>query len=357
VVGGAGLVLVNRDQESWATPQAKLGDKVFSAFMPNDIAAIHIKANTDLNLVKRNDVWCVNERDDYPANFGQISDVLIKLSEMKVVEAETVSPSDLPRVNLAPPGSGPDGGTLVEFKDSRGKVIQSILLGRKHMRDSVSGSPLANGSPDGRYLLLTSKPKEALLISDALGTLQPNPQFWLSHDFFKVERIQSIALASTNAAESWKISRENETSPWHLADGKPGDVLAENRISSIVSALQYPGFSDVEPLAQRDDASFDHPVVATVETFDHLAYVFRFGAKTPEGNYRLTVSVTAADDGAANQNHRLAEKLRRERALAPWIYTVNSWVMDPLVCVRSQMVENKKDSDSSSPAKVAAKDP
>ena len=34
VVGGAGLVLVNRDQQSWSTPQAKLGDKVFANFVP-----------------------------------------------------------------------------------------------------------------------------------------------------------------------------------------------------------------------------------------------------------------------------------------------------------------------------------
>ena len=77
IIGGAGLVLLNRNKESWAEPEAKMGEKVLPNFQPNAVAAIHIKGGSDLNLVHKNDIWRVQERDDYPANFHQISDMLI----------------------------------------------------------------------------------------------------------------------------------------------------------------------------------------------------------------------------------------------------------------------------------------
>src|SRR6202042_3461793 len=100
-------------------------------------------------------------------------------------------------------GTGPDAGTGVEFMDVRGKIMASLLLGKKHLRES--SSPLANGSADGRYVLLSKKPDEVFLVADALEAFQPKPQMWLSKNFIKVEQIKSIALdAGTN---SWKIAR------------------------------------------------------------------------------------------------------------------------------------------------------
>ena len=83
-----------------------MGDKVLPDFRPNDVAAIHIKGGSEINLVHKNDLWRVAERNDYPANFGKISDLLIKLQDLKVMEAETVGPSQLARVNLDEPGQG-----------------------------------------------------------------------------------------------------------------------------------------------------------------------------------------------------------------------------------------------------------
>src|SRR5580698_658884 len=95
LVGSAGLVLFKQHQESWNQPGARMGDKVLPDFRPNDVAAIHIKGASDVNLVHKNDLWRVSERSDYPANFGKISDLLIKLQGLKVVEADTVGASQL----------------------------------------------------------------------------------------------------------------------------------------------------------------------------------------------------------------------------------------------------------------------
>ena len=60
-----------------------MGQKVFPSFPVNDVAAIHVKAAGDLHLVRKDDRWRVQERNDYPANFSQISDLLLKLADLK----------------------------------------------------------------------------------------------------------------------------------------------------------------------------------------------------------------------------------------------------------------------------------
>lgn len=330
IIGGAGLVLFKRNQESWAVPGAKMGDKVLPNFQPNDVAAIHIKGASDLNLARKNDVWRVQERGDYPANFHQISDVLIRLKSLKVVESETVGSSDLTRVNLGEPGRGSGSGTLVEFKDSRGKVIEALLLGKKHLREN-SPSPLDRGSPDGRYILLQNDPKDLLLISDALGSLEPMPEAWLSKDFFKVERMKTISVTATNAADSWKLTRETESSPWVLVDPKPGEALDTNKAALTAEMLGYASILDVRPNTAK--AGLEQPMLVTIETFDHFNYALKIGAKGPDGNHLLTVTV-AAEIPAEQKLH---DKLKKEQALAPWVYVVNSWIMEPLLRTRAQI--------------------
>ena len=44
----------------------------------NDVTAIHIKGSSELNLVKKDDSWRVQERGDYPANYNEISDFILK---------------------------------------------------------------------------------------------------------------------------------------------------------------------------------------------------------------------------------------------------------------------------------------
>jgi hypothetical protein len=354
VIGSAGLILYHRNQDSWAVPEARMGDKVLPDFQPNHVAAIHIKGALDLNLAHENDGWRVRERHNYPANFHQISDVLIKLKSLKVVEADTAEPSDLARVNLAGPGTENGGGTLVEFKDAQGQVTSTLLVGKKHIHEQNDSahSFIIGGTPDGCYVLLPGDPKDVLLISDPLSSLQANPQTWLNKDFFKADKIRSISLASPNAEDSWKLAREDESSSWALADGKPGEVLNAGRISSAANTLVSPRFVDVTVSNDPAATGLERPKVVTIETFDHFTYMLKVGNKSPDGNYYMTVSVTA-EISAGNGDGKLRDKLKQEQALAPWIYTMSSWILEPLVAGRAQLLANG--GEASRPAGASGK--
>jgi hypothetical protein len=365
ILGGAGLVLINRNRDSWSAPRGKMGQKLLPNFPINDVAAIHVKETADLHLAATNaGSWRVQERGGYPANYSQVRDLLIKMLDLKISQSEPIAPSQLPRMELEPPGKGANAGTLVEFLDKQGKTLQSFLLGKKHIQESSNPSPFGGGAfPDGRYLLLSNDTRDLILVSDPLESIEVNPESWLDHDFFKIEKLQSVSLVSTNATNSWKLTRESENAPWVLADTNAGEVLDSNKVSSLAGTLSYASFVDVATNPAPAVTGLDQPLALTLATFDHFTYDLKIGHKTPgNNNFYLTVAVAAdipAQRAAAadekpddkqkldkefqDKTTALKDKLAKEKALGQWVYLVGSTLVDPLIRDRSQLFVDKKE--------------
>ena len=99
-----------------------------------------------------------------------------------------------------------------------------------------------------------------------------------------------------------------------------------------------------------------------ITTFDNFTYNLKIGAKTPGNEYNLTVAVTAdfpkESDWTAGKDEKpedkkkidqvyqdkmkpLQAKLQQEQALGQWTYLVSSWLVDPLIRNRSQLMVEK----------------
>jgi hypothetical protein len=362
VLGGAGLFLVKHNKETWSETDGKTGQKLFPNFQVNDVGDIHIKGDMDLNLTHKSDGWKVQESGDYPANFSQISELLIKIGDLKVAQSDEIGASQLGRMHLEEPGKGPESATLLELKDGQGKTLESLLIGKKHTR-KVEGGPMGQfgdeGYPDGRYVMLPSDPKTVLTISDPLNSVEPKATEWMNKDFFKVEQPRIITFTSTNATNSWKLVRASENGQWVMADTKRGENLDTNKISSLSGALSYASFVDVVPHADAAKTGLDQPQEVVIETFDHFRYDMKIGAKT--GNeYYFTVGVsadlptqrTAGADEKPDDKKKLdkdfqdklkqqRDKLAQEQSLAKWTYLVNNWIVDPFIRGRSQLMVDK----------------
>src|ERR1043166_9619626 len=159
VVGAFGIYSYNSRKNSWEGSE-KLGQKLIKNFPMNDIEHVSIKqAQNQLNLVKKSDTWTVQERLNYPANLETVGEFLRKVWDLKIAQPVEISAQKLGRLELQPPDKGAESGTLVEFKDKTDKPVNSLLLGKKHMRESHGGaeSPFGGGGggyPDGRYVML-----------------------------------------------------------------------------------------------------------------------------------------------------------------------------------------------------------
>jgi hypothetical protein len=376
VIGGAGLMLYRKQASSWTGGDTSVGKKLLGEFPVNDVAQIVIKQGAgELTLAKQDDLWRVRERDNYAANFSEISGLLLKLKDLKVVQTEKVGPSQLPRLALAT-GQGTNSATTVEFRDTSGKAIKTLLLGKPHMRSGAKSSPMdefgdGGGYPDGRYVMVggasdlprqgASAAGSVAVVSDPLSNVEAKPDSWLNKDFFKVEKVRTVAVTFPNATNSWKLTRETESGEWKLAGAKPGEQLDSGKASGVSNPLSSPNFVDVATGAKLEETGLGKPTTVTLETFDGFNYTVKVGAKTND-NYFLTVAVAAnlpparipgKDEKAEDKDKldkefkekqkKLEDKLAQEKTFEKWTYLVAGWTVDPLLKERSQLFVEKKD--------------
>jgi hypothetical protein len=369
VIGTAGLIVRQRGRDSWQNSSQSTGRKLLPSLPVNDIAQITIESGTnELNLAKRDNIWRVRERGDYPADFSQISELVLKFADLKIVQAEEIGPSQLGRLELLPPGLGTNAATLVEFKDQSGKTINSILLGKKHMRRPAGNSGLGGmgeeGWPDGRYVMAGAG-KTVAVISDALDKAEPKPESWLNKDFFSVEKPSSISVQFPEATNSWKLTRVSETNDWQLAGARPGEKLDSSKISSVTSPFSSPGFNDVSPAA----AGLTNATLLKVETFDGFAYTAKIGPKAGDDypvNFFVIANLPASRTPAKSETPEekskldtefkerqksLADKLAREKQFENWVYSVPASVVDPVITPRIELLaEVKTEAETNAPA-------
>jgi len=363
VVGVAGLRLRKKEGASWNSGNAAIGKKLLGDLPVNDVAHLTLTQGTNsLNLYKKDDLWRVRERNDYPANFSAISDFLIKIHDVKITQSEKAGPSQLSRLALTP-GQGTNAALVVDFKDASDKPLRSLLLGKNHMKKSDRPSPMGEEEswPDGRWVKVGGNSDDVAVISDALSNIEPKPEAWLNKDFFKVEKIQSIAVAFPVATNSWHVSRDSESAEWKLADARPGEQLDSAKTSSLSGALGSPTFNDVDTTSKPEPLGLDKPTEVTLDTFEHMTYTVKVGQKTND-NYPLAVSVAAQfpkertptkdekpEDKAKLEKEfkdgqkKLEDKLAQEQGYGKWVYLVSSWSIDPVLKERAQLMVEKKE--------------
>lgn len=352
LIGAAGWIVHQRGQQSWQSAGESIGGKLLPNFPINDVAQIEIQSGTNaLTLARRDNLWRVRQRGDYPADFSKISDLLTKLADLKIVQSEDIGPSELGRFDLLPTGSATNSGTQLAFKDQNGKTLASLLLGKKHMKQPSGGSQFDEGWPDGRYVK-AGDAKTVAVISDALDNAEPNAPSWLDKDFFKIENPKSVAVTFLEATNSWKLIRASETNDWQLADVKPGEKLDSSKLYEVTSPFGSPSFDDVSPgAAGLTDAS-----ELTAQTFDGFNYTVKIGRKQND-DYPLTLAVAAdfppepapakdakpADKAKLDADFKarqktLADKLAKEKQFENWTYSVPAYVVDPLLKPRAELL-------------------
>ncbi len=284
----------HRPDDAWnAKGTGGAGGKVFYLAL-NDVARVTVKtADAELNLVKKDDAWTVQERASYPANFDQLSGLLRKLSDLKTVQEVKGGPSQFARLELVEPGKGAGAGTLVGFKDKDGKALGGLLLGKKFMKKGDAQFGEEGGFPAGRYVVPFGT-QSVSLVAEPLDEVNVKPESWLARDFFKIENPKAVTLAGTGDPQHWKLTRETATAEWKLDGTKDDEKADPAKTAPLPNVFASPTFTDVlAPDAKPEDTGLDKPAVATFETFDGFTYTLKIGKPSGE-SYPLTVEVAAA---------------------------------------------------------------
>lgn len=362
LLGALALQFSKSRRDEFERREAGIGEKLLGDFPTTNLGGILIKTREgEVNLVKQ-DVWVVKERANYPAAFGEISELVRKLWDLKPVQSQKIGQSQWGRLELLAPDAkdaGTNTATLVELLGKDGKAIRSVLLGKKQMRDS--GGQFG-GYPVGRWVALPERKEDVFVVNEPFTQVEPKPESWLNKDFFKVEKLKAISLVSTNATNSWSLSRTNETADWVLADVREGENLDKNKLSSFNWAFSSPSFNDVLARdAEPVKGAFANPNVLKLETFEGFAYEVKVGTQPDSESFYLAVTASAelpkertapadekpedkekAEKAWKEQQDKFKDKLKKEQALAPWVFKVAKWTVDSVLKDRSALMAEKK---------------
>jgi len=354
VLGTAGFALFWQDIAAYRASGARIGAKLLPGLKIADVAEIRLQGpKHQVTLVRKEKNWVVQERGGYPASFDEISDLMIKLVELKVTQSEQVGASLLPRVELADPGKGEGGGTLIEFRDGAGKVLAGLVLGKTVLKkDPLNPLPAAkDGVPAGRYVRIVGAKDTVVVVSDPLSKAEADPGRWLNKDFFKAERIRTLAAGPEGAGAHWKIARAEEWGPWKFAAGGElnagAAVAATNRLASL-------SFDDVALDATKEAGG--KPFLLVAETFDNLVYTVKLVRKGKGDEHYLSFTVKGEppksrvpekgekpedkerrDKEFAEARKKLEERIAAEQALSKWTYVIGGRELEPLLKTRADM--------------------
>jgi hypothetical protein len=353
LVGAAGWVVYNRGQQSWHNAGSSAGGKLLPNLSVNDVAQITIQAGTnELTLARLDHRWRVRQRGDYPADFSKISDLLMKFRDLKTVQTEEVGAPELARFDLLPPGAAAHSATRLAFENAQDKTLAAVLLGKKHMKQPTGNSSFDEGWPDGRYLMTDNNTQIVAVVSDPLDDVDPNPASWLDKGFFSIQNPRAVAVQFPQATNSWKLVRASETNDWELADASPGEKLDSSKLYEVTHPFSSPSFDDVLPGAPP----LTNATVLTAQTFDGFDYTVKIGQQQND-DFPLTLSVAATlptepvppknitpeekkkqEEEFQKRHQELADKLAREKELENWTYLVPSYLVEPLLKPRNELL-------------------
>jgi Domain of unknown function (DUF4340) len=362
-IGGVfGVVLWKR--ASYEATDTRVGQKLVAGFKIDDVAEIAVvSADGSATLVRGERGWGVKERAGYPADFDRIRDFLVRLQEIKVVQAEGLTEALKPRLQLAPPASGGKAegtGTAVELKSRDGKVLAHLVLGKQSFKQaSIPGLP--EGIASGRYVWVAADPQRVSVVSEPFSSVVAKPESWLARDYVRVEGIKTLTASSTGGAEKWSVSKASDTSEWKLAG--PGKLDA-SKVQDAVTALGSLQLADVAVGLSESEAGLDRGTTVRAQTFDGWNYELRIGKAAPEDRYYVKSAVAgnvaaaeekAGDKGeAAERKEALAARLAREQAASQWIALVPKSRVEPLLRDRQAVLTVEKPQGSDKP-KAGAK--
>ena len=406
ILGGIAYFILTQNQGSQS--KTDFGKTVVTDLDPAKIATIAITDNdASLTLAQQDEQWIITERDGFAAKFDDIQKLVTSAVSLKSLRQIRASKKQHGRFGLLDPADNEtNAGTRVEFKDAQGQVLKSLLLGKKGSANSGANAGSPFGSSDNhRYVLADGKVAVvAIDYSSALNDVSADPADWLNKDdFFKVEKIKSLAVAHPVAADSWTLSRNKEGEDMALAEAKPEEKLDSSKGNTAGRVLGYPSFDDVaSKSAKPEDIGMDKAVTATIDTFEGFQYVVKMAKKEddhfmtmaasgtrvpqddesktrepqadetkpresgkdekPEDAKRLdqehadSLAKRIADREQAHKDNQAKLKTDRDKAFADnlaklaklegWTFKVSSYTFDAIYKTRAEMMEEKKEEES-----------
>jgi len=347
-----------RSGEEKTTGAVKMGEKLFVDLPVNAVARVTLAdAENTVTLVKGDEVWQVDARSGYPADFDELRALVVKLSRLKIGRSFSGSSESLKRLSLLTPSASDAsaGGKRITLEDASGKILADVIAGQSRDADSGEGG--------GQYLKKADA-DTVFLVDGDFRFLKTAPAQWLKKEILNINRVEVasvICYAGDPQTPVYTLSRpEKGKNPQMIPI--PAERTADSaKIDQVFDALAPLTLDDVRAV---DDES---PLADSGRT--RLVYQLYDGRKItifPEvdGKDSFTLRVAAEDSDAktqadgASESQPVEEKAQAgaeeaaapaaktarqlNEALNPWVFTVKKWQFDSFITQPEALLEEVK---------------
>jgi hypothetical protein len=354
ILGVLSFFTFKKNLSSWKRGDDVEKAKLLKNFDVNKVAKFAITTDSDsLELKKNNDgKWCVSERSNYPVNFEKLSNFLLTLAEVDIVQYPRLLKSQFPSLKLVVPEKGKknsEAGSLLTLSDKEGNTLLSLLIGDLHIPKQTDPSSFQAVRPDGCYVIKDGS-GEVALINNPLSTVNPDPKKWIDKTFISLPDILSVSLSGNDGKELWTIYRSKVNAPWALKGLKKGDKPLPRPMMDATSTFANIAFDDVAPIGDLD---FKNAQTVTIETQRGLIYTIKLMKKDKNFIAKCAVSSKVQPDTdskkkadskdaekraveLAKKKEELEQAVKKESFYTHWLYTFPKYKVEKILKTRKE---------------------
>jgi hypothetical protein len=233
-----------------------------------------------LELLRKDSVWTLSQRDGYPADAAKVRKLIIALTDAKIVEQKTSTPESYAKLGVEDLTVEGATGTRIEL--AGGKTPVNVIVGKPSTRQTF-----VRRAGEAPSWLVTSTIEVSTTPVDA----------WLRRELLDVSGDRVQAAEVSIGGQSYTVAKAARTETEFKVDGVPkGKELAPAAANSFATALQGLALSEVSTAQAFGTA--EPNAKATFKTFDGLVAQLNGWVK---GEKRYLSIATSYDEAQAKK--------------------------------------------------------
>lgn len=372
VVVIAAVIAVKQQQSAVVNKQA--GEVLFPGLEAkvNDVAKIEIVKGEDHVTLQRTDgSWQIVEKDNYPADFSKVKEVVMKVAAFTTIEAKTKIPENYGKLNVEDPTQEDAKSVLVSIKDNADNELAGVIVGRME-----TGS-FATVGQDKTYVR-KNKDDQAWLVKGGL-VVNDDPSDWVTEEIMNIasSRVKKVEITHEDGKKVIIEKEKPGAGDFVIANlPKNKETRTQTALTQVARALETLRMVDVQK-AEGFQFPEDKTITTELQTFDGLVisaksvkqggnYLTHFTARFDPSLRPAEATKEATDtEGASKENKEPKEaaappephapkpapikdaaSVQQEvtqlnEQLSPWVFTLNKSKAKNLVEDMDDLVKDK----------------
>ncbi len=319
---------------TWA-PSSEQGEALFPKLSDaaSKVASLTITQGDETITIKRDgETWGIGNRSGWPANSDEVREVIVGLTQMKIVEEKTRNEARYKLLHLEDPASDDAQSKLLRLDDENGKEVATVVLGK--IKFGVLG-PGRNGT----YVRKPGTP-QTWLVSGSMDA-PTDVRGWARKAIYEIPKddVAQIRISHPGDEDVVLVHGEGEAGDFTLAGIPEGAKLRQDAdIGFIASALAQLELWDVK---KRDEVKGDpaNEIISEIIVKSGMTIFVTVVASEGDDTW-VTVEAEAAGEA------KVAADAINARA-GGWVFRIQSYKADNFKKRLSDLTEeDKPESDS-----------